>query len=87
MTTKLALGVLCSCLLLAQATQEIRIDQFDRKGNRAGYSIYDPRTGRLDQFDSRSRRTGYGTVTNPPSSPTTPSSESSRSVPPERPPR
>ena len=80
MTKILALGFLC--FLLAQATQEIRIDTFDRRSNRTGYLVIDPRSGRVDQFDRRSNRLGYGTVTSPPSS--TPSGESSRSVPPDR---
>jgi len=76
---KLALSII-GCALLAQA-QDIRIDLFDKKSNRTGYIIIDPRTGRVDQFDRRSNRLGYGTVTSPPS---TPSGESSRSVPPDR---
>jgi hypothetical protein len=53
----IALGL--TCFLLAQA-QEIRIDTFDKKSNRTGYIIIDPRTGRLDQFDRNSNRLGYG---------------------------
>lgn len=49
----------------ALAQQEIRIDTFDRKSNRTGYIIIDPRTGRLDQFDRNSNRLGYGTTTSP----------------------
>ena len=52
------------CALLAQS-QEIRIDTFDTRSNRAGYIVVNPNTGRLDQFDSRSNRTGFGTVTSP----------------------
>jgi hypothetical protein len=48
--------------------EEIRIDTFDKKSNRTGYIVIDPRTGRLDQFDSRGNRLGYGTTTSPPSS-------------------
>jgi hypothetical protein len=81
MVKTLALSVLG--VLLAQATpSEIRIDTFDKHSNRTGYLIFNPTTGRVDQFDRRSNRLGYGTVTNPPSS--TPSGESSRSVPPDR---
>ena len=77
---KLALSII-GCALLAQA-QDTRIDLFDKKSNRTGYIIVNPNTGRVDQFDRRSNRLGYGTVTSPPSS--TPSGESSRSVPPDR---
>jgi hypothetical protein len=66
----IVLGVVC--FLLAPSpeilAQEIRIDTFDKKSNRTGYIIIDPRTGRLDQFDKNSDRLGYGTVTSPPSS-------------------
>ena len=48
-----------------QNPQEIRIDPFDRKSNRTGYIIIDPRTGRLDQFDRNSNRLGYRTTTSP----------------------
>jgi hypothetical protein len=57
-----ALGFVC--FLIAQS-QEIRIDTFDKKSNRTGYIIIDPRTGRLDQFDKNSNRLGYGTTTSP----------------------
>ena len=67
--TFIVLGVVC--FLLAQSTeilaQEIRIDTFDKKSNRTGYIIIDPRTGRLDQFDKNSNRLGYGTTTPNPS--------------------
>jgi hypothetical protein len=42
---------------------EIRVDTFDRRSNRTGYFVIDPRTGRVDQFDQRSNRLGYGTIT------------------------
>jgi hypothetical protein len=59
-----------SCLAVPSAilAAEIRIDTFDKKSNRTGYIVIDPRTGRLDQFDSRGNRLGYGTATSPPSS-------------------
>jgi hypothetical protein len=49
---------------IAQA-REIRIDTYDKKSNRTGYIVIDPKTGRLDQFDTRGNRTGYGTTTTP----------------------
>jgi hypothetical protein len=61
----IALGFVC--FLIAQSN-EIRIDTFDKKSNRTGYIIIDPKTGRLDQFDRNSNRLGYGTTTTPPSS-------------------
>ena len=61
MTKILALGFLC--FLLAQATQEIRIDTFDKKSNRTGYIIIDPKTKRFDTYDTKSHRTGWGTIT------------------------
>ena len=56
----IALGFMC--FLIAQS-QEIRIDTYDKKSNRTGYIVIDPRTGRLDQFDRNSNRLGYGTTT------------------------
>ena len=63
-------------LLLAPVVQaqEIRVDTFDKRSNRTGYFVIDPRTGRVDQFDKRSNRLGYGTVASPPSSSSTDSS-------------
>jgi hypothetical protein len=60
-TTQIAFGILS--ILLAQASQEIRIDTFDKHSNRTGYLIVNPNTGRVDQFDTRSNRLGYGTTT------------------------
>jgi hypothetical protein len=48
--------------------QEIRVDRFDKNGQRQGYSIVDPKTGRIDEFDKHSNRTGFGYITTPPSS-------------------
>jgi hypothetical protein len=62
-TTQIAFGVLS--ILLAQASQEIRIDTFDEHSNRTGYLIVNPNTGRVDQFDTRSNRLGYGTYSTP----------------------
>ena len=75
----LAFTILAGVMLAQATSQEIRIDQFDKQSRRTGHVIYNPTTGRFDQFDKHSNRLGYGTTTNPPSS--TPSGESSRSVP------
>ena len=47
--------------------QEIRIDTFDKKSNRTGYIVIDPRTGRFDSFDLHGNRVGHGTLSSPPS--------------------
>ena len=47
--------------------QEIRVDKFDARGNRLGYDVIDPRSGRVDSFDNRQRRTGSGYIVSPPS--------------------
>ena len=59
-----ALSFTC-CVLLAQAAvaQETRIDTFDKKSNRTGYIIVDPKTKRFDTYDTKSKRTGWGTIT------------------------
>jgi len=52
---------------IAQAApNEVRVDTYDRKSNRTGYIIYDPKTGKFDQFDLHGNRRGYGVITNPP---------------------
>jgi hypothetical protein len=57
----LVLGSMLVLLTSALAgAEEIRIDTFDKKSNRTGYIVIDPRTGRLDQFDSRGNRLRYG---------------------------
>jgi hypothetical protein len=45
-------------LLLVQTSDQIRVDNYDARGRRQGYSIIDPKSGRVDQFDSHSRRQG-----------------------------
>ncbi|MGH8695312.1 MAG: hypothetical protein ACREVS_02430 [Burkholderiales bacterium] len=37
-----------------------RVDLFDTKGRRTGYTIVDRETGRVDFYDAQSRRTGWG---------------------------
>jgi hypothetical protein len=54
---------------ISGATAQVRIDTFDKRSNRTGYAIVDPRTGRIDSFDTRSNRTGYGYITPPPQAP------------------
>lgn len=51
-------------VLLATATyaQDRRLDLFDKQGNRQGYVIIEPKTGRVDIYDKLSNRTGYGYI-------------------------
>ena len=53
---------LVACVLLAQAQQDIRIDNYDQSGKRSGYTIIKP-NGRVDMYDAQSRRQGYGVIT------------------------
>jgi hypothetical protein len=80
--TRTIITIAFAGLLLAQASDEIRIDQFDKKGNRTGYMIIDQRTGRYDSYDKNSNRTGFGSVTSPRSreSGTSSDSQSGRSI-------
>ena len=43
-------------------TGDLRVDQFDAKGRRTGYSIVNGATGRVDQFDLHGNLTGYSAV-------------------------
>ena len=52
-------------IVATQASAPVRIDTFDKRSNRTGYIVIDPRTGWLDQYDARSNRTGYGYTTSP----------------------
>src|SRR5262249_50981844 len=65
----LALGSVLALLpthVQAQTRQPpVRIHTFDQRGNRQGYSVYDPNSGRYDSFSKDGRRTGYGTATQP----------------------
>ena len=49
-------------LLLLATAEPIRVDTFDKHGNRTGYVIVNPLTGRFDQYDTRSNRTGQGYI-------------------------
>jgi hypothetical protein len=49
-------------------TRDVRVDTFDRRANRTGYILVNPRTGRFDRYDVNSRHTGSGTITPPPTS-------------------
>ena len=48
MTKILALTILGGVLLAQASQQDIRIDLYDKHGNRTGYAIVNPNTGRLD---------------------------------------
>jgi len=48
--------------LAAPAIAGERVDLYDTKGQRTGYAVVTPETGRVDLYDAKSRRTGYGTV-------------------------
>ncbi|HEY7253791.1 MAG TPA: hypothetical protein VIG37_25100 [Methylomirabilota bacterium] len=39
-----------------------RVDLFDTKSNRAGYTVVDPESGRFNTYDTKSNRTGWGTI-------------------------
>jgi len=59
----LGLVVVAGTVLLSPpASADERVDLFDRRGNRTGYAIVDPKTGRVDFFDRRSNRVGYGRI-------------------------
>jgi hypothetical protein len=62
-----ALGVALLGLTLFATTgraEEIRVDQYDKTGQRTGHVVVDSTTGRLDQYDTHSRR-GWGQIQTP----------------------
>ena len=44
--------------------EPVRVEQFDKEGQRTGYAVIDTKTGRVDYFDARSRRVGSGKIQN-----------------------
>lgn len=57
--------VLAGVLIYSEAeseNKEIRVDQFDKNGQRQGYYIIHQKSGRIDQYDKNSKRIGSGQI-------------------------
>lgn len=69
--TRITLVVWLACvtfalLALSLATfvqAQTRVDLFDKRSNRTGYILVDPKSERIDTYDTKSNRTGYGYIT------------------------
>lgn len=58
-----AVALLAGALFLATpALAGERVDLYDSKGGRQGYTMVDRESGRVDFYDAAGRRTGYGKV-------------------------
>jgi hypothetical protein len=55
--------LLLACGLATSAQAQTRIDLFDKRSNRTGYILVDPKSGRIDTYDPKSNRTGSGYIT------------------------
>lgn len=61
----IGLALIASAAMAQQQTQ--RIENYDRYGNRLGYTIINRQTGRADTYDKNSNHTGWSRITPPPS--------------------